>query len=196
MATELERKTTAVGAIAENFGKEISPGLLKIWLRLLAGYTPEQVEAGAVRVIETYAYKTMPPYAVLREAIEEAAGAGPQAAELKAAAEWTCLQESVARCGRYAPPEHMHPTTAHVVGVMGGWQAVCAWETRYLDLKRREFVDLWTQADGKADVLALGAAGVQRAIAQTRRGFVRVGMALPGGLKALSETGKQGVLES
>ena len=55
MATELERKTTAVGAIAENFGKEISPGLLKIWLRLLAGYTPEQVEAGAVRVFETYA---------------------------------------------------------------------------------------------------------------------------------------------
>lgn len=196
MATELERKTTAVGAIAENFGKEISPGLLKIWLRLLASYTPEQVEIGAVRVIETYAYKTMPPYAILREAIEDTAGAGPQAAELKAAAEWTWLQETVARCGRYAPPEHLHPTTAHVLSVMGGGQAACAWETRSLDFKRRDFIDLWTQADGKADVLALGAAGVQRAIAQTRGGFVRVGMTLPGSLKALSETGKQGVFES
>lgn len=191
MATDLERKTKAIGGIAENFGKEFSADLLKIWLRLLRPYPPELVEAAAVRVIETYAYKTMPPYAVLREAIEEVAGAGPQAIGLKAAAEWTRLQEDVSRYGSYAPPEDMHPTTAHVVGMMGGWRAVCMWETRYLDLKRREFVDLWTQADGKADVLALGAAGVQRAIAQTRGGFVRVGVALPGGLMALGESRKQ-----
>lgn len=179
MATDLERKTAAIGGIAENFGKEFSADLLKIWLRLLRPYPPELVEAAAVRVIETYAYKTMPPYAVLREAIEDVTGAGAQATGLKAAAEWTRLQEDVARCGSYAPPEDMHLTTAHVVRVMGGWRAVCMWETRYLDLKRREFVDLWTQADGKADVLAMGAAGVQRAIAQTRGGFVRVGMSLP-----------------
>ena len=83
----------------------------------------------------------------------------------------------------------MHPTTAHVVRVMGGWRAVCAWETRYLDLKRREFCELWTQADGKADVLAMGAVGVQRAIAQSCGGFVRVGT-LPGGLRALGESRK------
>lgn len=162
--TELERKTTAVGAIAENFGKEVSPALLKIWLRLLARYTPEQVETGAVRVIETYAFKTMPPYAILREAIENAAGTGPQATEMQAAAEWTRLQEAVSRCGSYALPADMHPTTAHVVRVMGGWTAVCQWETRYLDLKRREFMNLWTQADGKADVLALGAKATRAAI--------------------------------
>lgn len=191
MATDLERKTKAIGGIAENFSAAFTPDMLKIWLRMLRQYPPELVEAGAVRVIETYAYKTMPPYAVLREAIEEVSGHGPKSTELKAAAEWTRLQEEVSHCGSYAPPEDMHPTTAHVVGVMGGWKAVCAWETRYLDLKRREFVDLWTQADGKADVLAMGAAGVQRAIAQTRGGFVRAGMALPGGLMALGESKKQ-----
>lgn len=191
MATDLERKVMAIGGIAENYGAAFTPNLLKIWLRLLRPYPPEMVEAAAARVIETYAYKTMPPYAILREAIEEIAGAGPQATGLKAAAEWTCLQEDVARRGSYAPPEDMHPTTAHVVGVMGGWRAVCAWETRYLDLKRREFCELWTQADGKADVLAMGAAGVQRAIAQTRGGFVRVGMTLSGGLMALDESKKQ-----
>lgn len=189
--TDLERKTLAINGIAENFGKEFSANLLKIWLRLLQPYPPELVEAAAVRVIETYAYKTMPPYAVLREAIEEVTGHGPQATELKATAEWVRLQEDVSRSGSYAPPEDMHPTTAHVVGVMGGWRAVCGWETRYLDLKRREFVGLWTQADGKSDVLAMGAAGVQRAIAQTRGGFVRVGLALPGGLMALGESKKQ-----
>lgn len=190
MATDLERKTKAIGGIAENYGAALTPDLLKIWLRLLRPYPPELVEAAAVRVIETYAYKTMPPYAVLREAIEDVTGAGAQATGLKAAAEWTRLQEDVARCGSYAPPEDMHLTTAHVVRVMGGWRAVCMWETRYLDLKRREFVDLWTQADGKADVLAMGAAGVQRAIAQTRGGFVRVGMSLPGGLMSLGESRK------
>lgn len=191
MATDLERKTKAIGGIAENFGKEFTADLLKIWLRLLRPYTPELVEAAAVRVIETYTYKTMPPFAALREAIEEVTGHGPQATELKAAAEWTRLHADVSRCGSYAPPDDMHPTTAHVVGMMGGWRAVCMWETRYLDIKRREFVDLWTQADGKADVLALGAAGVQRAIAQTRGGFVRVGVALPGGLMALDESRKR-----
>lgn len=191
MATDLERKTKAIGGIAENYDAAFTPDLLKIWLRLLRPYPPEIVEAAAVRVIETYAYKTMPPYAVLREAIEEVAGHGPKSTELKAAAEWRRLQEDVARCGSYAPPEGMHPTTAHVVGVMGGWRAVCMWETRYLDLKRREFVDLWTQADGKVDVLAMGAAEIQRAIAQTRGGFVRVGMALPGELMALDENRKR-----
>lgn len=51
-------------ASAENYGAALTPDLLKIWLRLLRPYPPEFVEAAAVRVIETYAYKTMPPYAV------------------------------------------------------------------------------------------------------------------------------------
>ena len=190
--TELERKTAAIAAIAENFGKEITPALLKIWLRLLSRYTPEQVEAGVVRVIETYAYKTMPPYAVLREAIEDSAGTGRKAAELKAAAEWAWLQDAIIQHGSHSQPEEIHPTTAHVVRIMGGWQAVGMWETRYIDLKRREFVDLWTQADGKVNVLALGAAGVQRAIEQTHGGLTRIGMALPTAVKALAE--KQGAV--
>lgn len=191
MASDQERKAMAISGIAENFGKEFSPALLQMWLRLLTPYTPEQVEAGAVRVIETYAFKTMPPYAVLREAIEENAGLGRHAAELQAVAEWGKLQSDIPRCGSYTPPQDMHPTTAHVLRVMGGWQTACSWELRTLDFKRKEFVELWIQADGKADVLAMGAAEVQRAIAQTRGGFVHVGRALSGGLKALGETGKQ-----
>lgn len=184
--TELERKTAAIAAIAENFGKEITPALLKIWLRLLSRYTPEQVEAGVVRVIETYAYKTMPPYAVLREAIEDSAGTGRKAAELKAAAEWAWLQDAIAR---HDIREGIHPTTAHVVRMMGGWQAVGMWETRYIDLKRREFIDLWTQADGKVDVLAMGAAGVQCAIEKTGGVFTQIGVALPAAMKALEAQG-------
>ena len=190
--TDLERKTLAINGIAENYGKELSAELLKMWLRLLSSYTPEQVEAGAVHVIGTYAYKTMPPFAILREAIDEAAGAGPRATEMQAAAEWARLQRDIPRYGTYARPETLHPTTAHVLAVMGGWKAACLWETRILDFKRKEFMELWVQSHGKADVLALGAEGVQRAITQTRGGFVRVGgMALPGGLAALGESRKR-----
>ena len=177
--TELERKTLAINGIAENFGKEFSSELLKLWLRLLAPYTPEQVEAGAVHVIGTYAYKTMPPYAVLREAIEETAGVGPRATELQAAAEWAKLQSDIFRRGSYAKPEGMHPTTAHVLCVMGGWKAACLWETRVLDFKRKEFMELWVQANGKADVLALGADAVRIAIAQSHSGLVHVGAVIP-----------------
>lgn len=180
MAGDQERKTMAIIGIAENYGKEFSPTLLQMWLRLLAPYTPEQVEVAAVRVLETYAYKTMPPYAVLREAIEEAAGVGPHALELQAAAEWAKLQNDISRYGVYGRPEDMHPTTAHVLRVMGGWQAACCWEIRYLDFKRKEFLELWGQSHGKTDVLELGANAVCLSLERSHGSFASTGgTALP-----------------
>ena len=38
MATDLERKTKAIGGIAENYGAAFTPDLLKIWLRMLRQY--------------------------------------------------------------------------------------------------------------------------------------------------------------
>ncbi|MGE9984868.1 hypothetical protein [Desulfovibrio sp. SGI.169] len=159
-ANSQERKALAISGIAENFGKELSPVLLRMWLRLLEGYTAEQVEVGAVRVIGTYAYKTMPPFAVLREAIEDATGGGPKGLELQASAEWGWLMEQVEKGVLYRSPEEVHPTTAHVVRIMGGWAAVGAWERRNLDFKRRDFFELWTQAHGKVEVLEHGAPAV------------------------------------
>lgn len=175
MNTDTERKMATINGIAENFGKEFSAELLKLWLRLLTPYTPEQVEAGAVHVIGAYAYKTMPPFAVLREAIEETAGVGPRATELQATAEWAKLQHDISRYGTYAQPEGIHPTTAHVLHVMGGWQAVCHWESRYLDFKRKEFVELWVQSHGKTELLPLGAVAVRQAIVQTHGNMVSIG---------------------
>lgn len=192
MKTDTERKMAAVNGIAENFGKEFSPELLKMWLRLLRQYPPELVEAGAVRVIETYAFKTMPPFAILREAIEEAAGVGPRTTEMQAAAEWSKLQSDISRYGVYGQPEDTHPTTAHVLRIMGGWQAACCWETRYLDFKRKEFVELWVQSHGKAEVLALGANAVRLFIAQASGNFTPIGgTALPERVVFALEAGKQ-----
>lgn len=189
-AAEAE-KAIAINALAENFGKEFSPTLLGLWLDLLASYPVAMVWAAVKTVIEQYEFKTLPPFAVLKKSLDDLAGTSERAVALRAEAEWALLQENISRLGVYGQPVDMYPTTAHVLHVMGGWRAVCAWETRYLDLKRREFVELWTQADGKADVLAMGAVGVQQAITQTRGGFVRVGMVMPGELMSLGENRKQ-----
>ena len=162
-AAEAE-KAIAINALAENFGKEFSPALLGLWLDLLAPYPVALVRASVKAVIEHYEFKALPPFAVLKKALDDLAGTSEQALLVQAAAEWTRLQEAVSRSGSYARPDDMHPTTAHVVRVMGGWAAVCQWETRYLDLKRREFVSLWTQADGKTEFLALGAKATRAAI--------------------------------
>jgi len=190
------QKALAITVLAENFGKELSPALASLWLDLLAPYDAAHVQAAVRAVIEGYEYKTLPPFAVLKHELDNLSGTSEQAMALQAEAEWVLLRENIARLGIYKQP-HMHPTTAHVVRVMGGWEAVCHWETRSLDFKHKDFCELWTQAHGKTDALALGAEEVQRAIAQTHGGFVRVGAALPNGLlKALSETGKQGALVS
>lgn len=74
---------------------------------------------------------------------------------------------------------------------MGGWKAACLWETRLLDFKRKEFVELWVQSHGKADVLELGADAVRIAIAQSRGGLVHVGAVIPPHLTSALEAAKQ-----
>lgn len=185
MASSQERKALAISGMAENFGKELSPVLLRMWLKLLEGCSPEQVEAGAMHVIGTYQFKTMPPFAVLREAIESITGGGQKGLELQAGAEWNWVLDQVAKGVIYREPDQAHPTTDYVVRVMGGWSAIAAWETRNIDFKRHEFVELWVQADGKVGVLGMGAAGVRQAIEQAGGSFTRIGMALSGTMKAL-----------
>ena len=158
-------KTMAIMALAENFGADVSQAMLKMWLALLKAYTVEQVHAGAMRVIETHEYKNMPAFAVLRKAIDAAAGRGGDVIEAQAAAEWTALLTAIEQRGSYGgPPPDMHPTTAYVLRSFGGWGAVCMWSTAWLDVKRRDFIALWIQAHGKTDAMALGADGVKAAL--------------------------------
>lgn len=151
-----ERLMAVIMGIAENFEKEISPTLMRMWLKLLSGYSVEQVEAGALLLIETYTFKTLPPFAVLRECILKASGSQEGNVELQAVAEWAKLQGDIVHYGSYRKPD-MHPVTEQVLRMMGGWSAACCWETRVIDFKRREFLELWAQTHGKEHVIALGA---------------------------------------
>lgn len=176
MKDGLERKIEALTVMAANFSREFPEPLLKIWMKLLAPYPPAAVEAGVLELVRSYAYKTIPPFAVFQRVLDNAAGriAAETSLEMAAGAEWARLLAAIERYGRYNPPR-LHPTTAHVLRGMGGWDAACGWNTDKLEWRRKEFLEAWKLAHGREDLLELGAA----AILAAGDGPVRVGRALP-----------------
>lgn len=160
--TDNEAKITALMALAANFGKEFPDSLLLIWLDLLRGYSVEAVNAGVRKVIADYEYKTLPPFAVLRRCMDRVTGVvqPERALEMAAEAEWSNLFEAMERKGRYNPPE-LSPTTSYVLRGMGGWSAVCNWETNKLEWRRKEFIEAWKLAHGHEEAMMLGADGVK-----------------------------------
>lgn len=161
MRDENQEKLAALMALSANFGKEFSTALLKMWLEALEEYPAELVNAGARSVIVHYKYKTLPPFAVLREAMEKIAGIVPQEELLgmAAAAEWNKLVDDIGSRGRYNCPQFCQ-TTAYVLRGMGGWDAACSWNTDKLEWRRREFIEAWKQAHGREEAMALGEGGV------------------------------------
>lgn len=164
---EETQKSMAINALAENFGKEFSQELLGLWLDLLAPYPVGQVQQAVKNVIERYEFKTLPPFAVLKNALDDLTGTSEKALELQALAEWQTLMDTVSRVGSYGAPE-LHPTTAYVVRTMGGWHTVCSWEMSGLDFKRRDFIRFWIDSHGRVNIMQLGAGAVQAALAQGR----------------------------
>lgn len=178
-ANDTAQKLKVLYGLAMNYGRELPEQLAELWLQLLTPYTAEQVAAAVARVVTEYEYKTLPPFAVLKKALDAGSGHGAEAVEAMAAAEWTALLEAIEQRGSYGgPPPGMHPTTAYVLRSFGGWGAVCRWSTAWLDAKRREFVEQWTQAHGKAGAMALGADGVKAALEAESAGAILGRLAL------------------
>lgn len=161
---EKMRKAAAIAFLSANYDSTMPDGLLDIWLELLAEYSADAVEAGIKNVIQTYEYKTRPPFAVLRKSIDKTCGIRridpDEAIKIEAEAEWDGLLDGIADYGRYNQPE-LHPTTAYILRGMGGWEAACSWETNRLEWRHKEFVEKWIMAYGREEAMALGAYGVQ-----------------------------------
>ena len=164
-----QRKIAALMALAENFRTEMSQSLMATWMRLLKPFAAEQVEAGADRLIRTKSGK-LPVYADLEKAIREACRlpepVDPEKSlKAQAEAEWEQVNDQVRRVGSYGNPR-FHPTTERVIRSMGGWGAVCAWETASKEWKHKDFVRLWQDFHEVGDAMELGAFGVQQALAE------------------------------
>lgn len=176
--TEIQRKTAAVMALAENHKTEVSQTLMTMWLRAMKPYSAEQVEAGVERLIMTCKTQKMPPYAVLDEAIREASGIPSpldqqKAKEAQAEAEWAQVLDQVRRVGSYGNPR-FHPTTQRVLRSMGGWSALCeSMTSANRDFKRRDFISMWQTYHETGDAMELGAFGVQQALEERIRAHGR-----------------------
>ena len=138
-------------------------------MRLLVPYSAEQVEDGVAHVVSEYEYKTLPPFAVLKKAMDKASGILSQerALDMAAEAEWCKLCDDVSRLGRYREPTHCQ-TTAYVLRGMGGWDAACNWEQDKLEWRHKEFIDAWKLAHGNTHAMSLGADGIEALTASSR----------------------------
>lgn len=182
-----ERKISALLALAENFGKEFPENLLDMWLELLKPYSARHVHLAVRAVLEEYEYKTLPPFAVLRRALDDLAGTSEKSLELQAVAEWGVLLKTIDRVGYYGVPK-LHSTTAYVVRLMGGWESVCCWPEKGMEFRRKDFIELWAQSHGKVDRMALGADAARYALGDGRQsGAQSIGSGLGEVIQALSE---------
>ena len=183
---ERQEKAAALQGLAANFGKNLDTNLLKLWLRLLEPYTVEAVNEAVQRVIENYDFKTLPPFAVLKKHLD-GGRTQEQTLSMKAEAEWDLLLDNVRRFGWTREPD-MHPTTAHVLRAMGGWQTACSWENSSLEWKHKDFVQRWQQADGNLELMQGGALAIE---AHVKRRLalksVDEAMGLPKGKSAVPE---------
>lgn len=168
---DVHRKAMALVALAANFDRKMPEALLELWLELLAPYSADAVRAAVRKVMETYAYKTLPPFAVIKEALDDLAGVSDRSLERQAVAEWGVLLTAIAGHG-YCHKPALHPTTEYVVRLLGGWQTVCLWTQSELSFKRRDFVNFWVESHGRVERMeqgaALAAGAVRRALGASR----------------------------
>lgn len=168
--TEDQRKAAALFGLAKMYRESLDSDMVKVWIDLLSGYTASQVENGVRHCLLSKQKREMPSPAELIGFICKASGLPSHVDEAKslkaqAEAEWEQVNDQVIRVGSYGNPR-FHPTTERVIRSMGGWGAVCAWETASKEWKHRDFVRLWQDFHEVGDAMELGAFGVQQALAE------------------------------
>lgn len=156
---EEAEKAVALSAMTANFGREFPPALLNLWLDRLKTTPPALVRDAAWRLIETCPWRGLPTFCQFRQALLELCGQDEKSQERMALAEWGALQAEVAAKGSRGAPR-LHPTTAYVVELLGGWFAACMWERAELDFRRRDFLAIWPTAHGKVGAMRAGAAAL------------------------------------
>lgn len=162
---ELAAKLSMLDALAANFNQNqpMDSALKKLWLEILKPYSAEHVTRAVMQVINTYKYKTLPPFAVLQDALDDLDGTSEAVIDQMALAEWNLLQTTIRKIGSYRTPE-LHPTTAYALSTMGGWSGACGWMEADMPFRKKEFLEAWKNSHNRVYQMALGAAGVMEAL--------------------------------
>lgn len=152
------RKVTALTALSANYDQTMPKELTKFWLNLLANYSAKQVEQGVNKIISEYEYKTRPPFAVLKKAIDGNTAKKridpERLRKMEAEDEWNNLLENISSYGRYNKP-NLLPVTEHILRSMGGWDAACNWETAKLEWRHKEFIERYELTSEHKEYLEL-----------------------------------------
>lgn len=152
MPNDVTQKAAVIQALAENFStRTLSADLVSMWIKLLTPYTVEQVQAGALYLLGNYTFKTLPPFAEFKSAIERVSGKRTLTdiqADRKMQAEdaWQGVLEQISVVGSYGAP-HFDPVTSSVVRGFGGWKVMCAWLEEDFHWRHKEFLERWIAAD-------------------------------------------------
>ncbi|MDO5537995.1 MAG: hypothetical protein Q4F72_10760 [Desulfovibrionaceae bacterium] len=136
-------------------GQSLAPEQRAFWLCRLESVSPDDLGQALDLVLETYDRQGVPPFAVIRKAVDQVTGVVP--AEVKALSEWRWLLDAVRRCGSYNEPD-MHPTTYCVVETLGGWSEVCQWTGEDLKHRMKPFLAAWVKSDNYAESMGQGMA--------------------------------------
>ena len=144
MATENQRKSVAVAAMAEMYRRELTTTGLKLYVAALADVPASDVEQAIVRAVA--AEKWMPTPAELREL------AGCANVADRAVYAFSAMESAISAVGSYRSPDFDDPLINAAVRMLGGWERVCG-------LPVEEF-DKWFRKDFLATYETLARTGV------------------------------------
>ena len=156
---EFQQISEALTIMAMNFNAEMPQPLMNYWLKKLSVYPAQTVLQAIDRLIDNYQFKTLPPYALLKEQIEGSDKSKQDMLKTMAEAEWGNLLEAIRSNGVRNEPL-LSETTDYVLHTMGGWRTACGWTEQDLTWRHKEFLDLWTSSHGKTEVMRRGAKAV------------------------------------
>jgi len=144
MANEKSRKSVAIMALAEMFGKQLSEPAVRMYLAAMSDVGAEAVERAAAEAASSS--KFFPPPAELREM------AGVARPEDRAILAWSQVEKAVSRFGAYKTVDFDDPLINAAIRTLGGWVSVCK--------RDPDEFDKWLRADFLKTYASLTRTGV------------------------------------
>lgn len=136
-------------AMTEAFGATPMSELgMEFFARAMSKYSDDEIEDAMVRATERFKFRPKP--AELIELINENRQKLGDTAELA----WEELYNAIARQGPRANVNFSDPKLNRIVRLLGGWDAVCQWEEKEIQWRRKEFLEYHANLP-ECDFLAL-----------------------------------------
>lgn len=148
------RKWLAV--FAENASKEVSPGLLGVWLQAFAAVEPSVLEAAFRKTLASWRITQIPPVGEIMQHITEA---NTTVLELSAERAWSVALRSAHDLGNdYEIASAKEPEDqALVAGVRaaGGWRWIAQCSDEQLVWAKKTFLDIYEKHKNAPEILQL-----------------------------------------